>query len=129
MFPTDSRYAASVLVCLLRTVSPLPASMLLHDASQHRRVRSCVASCIMMLASLIMNMQRTTVMASAESLRTLQAEAERRSVSLATVLREAVEEKASALRASRKPRVGIGRSTDGLSAADITSEPVARDPD
>jgi hypothetical protein len=83
---------------------------------------------IMMLASRIMTLQRTTVAATPEALRTLQAEADRRNVSLATVLREAVEEKAAALRASRKPRLGIGRSTDGLSAAELTAEPVADDP-
>jgi hypothetical protein len=82
----------------------------------------------MMLASRIMTLQRTTVAATPEALRTLQAEADRRNVSLATVLREAVEEKAAALRASRKPRLGIGRSTDGLSAAELTAEPVADDP-
>lgn len=83
---------------------------------------------IMMLASRIMTLQRTTVTAPAEALRTLQAEADRRSVSLASVLREAVEEKATALRISRKPRVALGRSTDGRSAAEVTADPVARDP-
>jgi hypothetical protein len=28
----------------------------------------------------------------------------------------------------RRPRLGLGRSTDGLSAADIANEPVARPP-
>jgi hypothetical protein len=75
-----------------------------------------------------MHQQRTTVTADVESLRTLQAEADRRNVSLASVLREAVEEKASALRAARKPRVGIGRSDDGRSAAQVTADPIAREP-
>ena len=47
---------------------------------------------------------------------------------LAAVLREAVEEKAIALRARRRPRVGVARSTDGRRAADVTSEPVAHEP-
>jgi hypothetical protein len=80
----------------------------------------------MMLASSIV--KRTTVTADADALQTLQAEAERRGVSLATVLREAVEEKAVALRRSRRPRVGVGRSTDGRRAADVTAEPIAEDP-
>jgi ABC-type taurine transport system ATPase subunit len=46
---------------------------------------------------------------------------------LATVLREAVEEKATALRKGRRPRVGVARSTDGRSAAEITVEPVAEE--
>jgi hypothetical protein len=70
--------------------------------------------------------RRTTVTATDESLRTLEAEARRRDVSLATVLREAVEEKAEALRTRRRPRVGVARSTDGLAARDLASEPVAK---
>lgn len=81
-----------------------------------------IASCIMVQT------RRTTVTATDESLRTLEAEARRRDVSLATVLREAVEEKAEALRTRRRPSVGLARSTDGLAARDLTSEPVARAP-
>ncbi len=80
-----------------------------------------------MLSSRIM-MKRTTLSATPGVLRTLEAEAERRGVSLAAVLREAVEEKAQALRAARRPRVGVGRSTDGRGAAAVTSEPIADDP-
>lgn len=72
--------------------------------------------------------RRTTITATDESLRTLEAEARRREVSLATVLREAVEEKADSLRSLRRPRVGVARSTDGLAARDVASEPVARPP-
>jgi hypothetical protein len=72
--------------------------------------------------------RRTTVTASDASLRTLEAEARRRDVSLATLLREAVEEKAEALRSRRRPRVGIARSTDGLAARDVATEPVAAPP-
>lgn len=61
------------------------------------------------------------------TLRTLEAEAQRRGVPLATLLREAVEEKARSLRA-RRPRVGVARSTDGRSAAEVTAEPVAEPP-
>jgi hypothetical protein len=72
-------------------------------------------------------MKRTTVAAEAEVFRTLEREAERRGVSLATVLREAVEEKARELRRVRVPRVGVARSTDGRGAAEVTAEPVAED--
>lgn len=73
----------------------------------------------------MMKLRRTTVSASTAALGTLQAEADRREVPVSTLLREAVEEKARALRASRRPHVGVGRSTDGASAADLTGEPVA----
>jgi hypothetical protein len=69
-------------------------------------------------------LRRTTVTAPESVLRTLEAEAERRHVSLTTVLREAVEEKALELR-RRRPRFGIARSTDGRAAADVTAEPIA----
>jgi hypothetical protein len=72
-------------------------------------------------------MKRTTIAAEPEVLRTLEREAERRGVSLATVLREAVEDKARELRRGRRPRVGVARSNDGLRAADLTAEPVAED--
>jgi hypothetical protein len=73
-------------------------------------------------------MRRTTVSAPQATIRTLEVEAERRSVPLATLLREAVEEKAKALRTRRRPRVGVARSTDGRSAAELTAEPVAEEP-
>jgi hypothetical protein len=75
-----------------------------------------------------MNHRRTTVSAPREALETLEAEARRRDVPLTAVVAEAVEEKAVAIRSARKPRVGLGRSTDGLSAADLTGEPVAEPP-
>lgn len=80
-----------------------------------------------MQASRIM-MRRTTLAADDDVLATLQAEADRRGSSLAAVLREAVEEKAVALRTARRPRVGYGRSTDGASAAELTGEPVSEAP-
>jgi hypothetical protein len=84
---------------------------------------------IKMLASRIMSqLRRTTVSAPKAAIRTLEGEAERRGVPLATLLREAVEEKARALRQTRRPRVGVARSTDGRSAAEVTAEPVAEEP-
>lgn len=82
-----------------------------------------------MLASCIMTqLRRTTVSAPTGTIRTLEAEAQRRNVSLAAILREAVEEKAQALRKARRPRVGVARSTDGRSAAEVTAEPIAEPP-
>jgi hypothetical protein len=83
-----------------------------------------------MLESCIVNQKRrTTVTARRSSLETLEGEARRRDVALTVVLSDAVDEKAAALRAARRPRLGIGRSTDGLSAAALTAEPVAEPPD
>jgi len=68
--------------------------------------------------------RRTTMTAKRSSLDTLATEARRRGVSLTTVLGEAVDEHAAALRASRRPRLGIARSTDGRSAAEVTANPI-----
>lgn len=73
-------------------------------------------------------LKRTTVTARRDSLATLEAEAGRRGVSVSALLAEAVEEKAAAIRAGRRPRVGMGRSSDGRSARELASEPVARRP-
>ena len=73
-------------------------------------------------------MRRTTVSADHEALDTLEAEARRRGVSLSALLAEAVDEKAESIRAARRPRVGLGRSRDGRSAAELTAEPVAEPP-
>jgi hypothetical protein len=82
-----------------------------------------------MLASRIMTqLRRTTVSAPPATIRTLEAEAQRRSVPLAALLREAVEEKAESLRRSRRPRVGVARSSDGRSAAEVSAEPIAESP-
>jgi hypothetical protein len=88
-----------------------------------------------MLESRIMNgssastaVRRTTVTARRSSLDTLEAEARRRGVALTTVLAEAIDEKASALHATRRPRLGIARSIDGRSAAEVTAQPVAHPP-
>lgn len=80
-----------------------------------------------MIASCIMN-RRTTVSADAEALATLENEARRRGESLSAVLAEAVEEKAVAVRRAHRPRVGLGRSGDGSSAAETATQPVARPP-
>ncbi|MDQ3758868.1 MAG: hypothetical protein M3331_02850 [Actinomycetota bacterium] len=71
---------------------------------------------------------RTTVNARTDSLETLRAEAAQRGVSLSSILAEAVDEKARALRARRRPRLGVGRSTDGRSAAELATEPIADSP-
>jgi hypothetical protein len=82
-----------------------------------------------MLASCIMSqLRRTTVTAPRSTLRTLEAEAERRGVPLTTLLREAVEEKADELRRRRRPRVGVTRSEDGRGARELTAEPIAEGP-
>jgi hypothetical protein len=87
-----------------------------------------------MLESSIVNLvsnptaiRRTTVAAKRSSLDTLEAEARRRGVTLTAVLAEAIDEKAKSLHA-RRPRLGIARSTDGLTAAQVTANPVAHPP-
>lgn len=80
-----------------------------------------------MLESCIMN-RRTTVSANTEDLATLENEARRRRSSLSAVLAEAVEEKAIAIKRAHRPRLGLGRSSDGASAAQTAIEPVARPP-
>jgi hypothetical protein len=72
--------------------------------------------------------RRTTVAADSEALDTLAGEARRRGVPLTAVLAEAVQEKAASIRSARRPRLGLGRSTDGRSAAEVTAEPVAEPP-
>ncbi len=74
------------------------------------------------------DIRRTTVAARRSSLATLESEAHRRGVSLSAMMAEAIDEKARALNAARRPRLGIARSSDGRSAAESTSEPVARPP-
>jgi len=75
-----------------------------------------------------MGNQRTTVMVDEEILATLGFEAKRRDVALAVVIREAIEDKVAELRSSRRPRVGVARSTDGLRASELTAEPVSEPP-
>ena len=63
-----------------------------------------------------------------DALATLGFEAKRRSVPLAELLREAIDDKVLTLRTARRPRVGVARSSDGRSAADMTGDPAADDP-
>lgn len=72
--------------------------------------------------------RRTTVLVEEDALATLGFEAKRRSVPLAELLREAIDDKVITLRTARRPRVGVARSSDGRSAADMTGDPVAVDP-
>jgi hypothetical protein len=69
--------------------------------------------------------RRTTLSADVEVLATLEGEARRRGASLSAVLAEAAEEKAIAIRRAHRPRLGLGRSSDGRSAAETATEPVA----
>lgn len=63
-----------------------------------------------------------------EVLATLGFEAKRRDVALAEVIREAIDHKVAELRSSRRPRVGVTRSTDGRRASELTAEPVSEPP-
>lgn len=74
------------------------------------------------------DVRRTTVSAKRASLETLEAEARRRGMSLSAMVAEAIDEKATKLHRSRRPRLGVARSTDGLSAAALTSDPIAHPP-
>lgn len=94
----------------------------------HFAPQTCVERIMLLASCIMMKIRRTTVSAANGTLATLEAEANRRGVPLATVLREAVEEKARSLRATRRPRTGIARSSDGRSAAEVTAEPIAEDP-
>ena len=73
-------------------------------------------------------LRESTVVAPEEDFRTLEAEAARRDQPVAGVLREAIEEKAAAVRRARRPHVAVASSTDGQKAADLTAEPTAERP-
>ncbi len=66
--------------------------------------------------------RRTTLAADADDLALFEAEARRRGVSLAQVLREVVAEKANEIRAHRRPRFGIVSlgSIDGISLSELS---------
>jgi hypothetical protein len=68
-----------------------------------------------------MAIRRTTVAAESDDLAVLEGEARRRGVSLAQVLREAVEHEARRLRRSATPRFGIVRG-DGTATAAIAAD-------
>ncbi len=57
--------------------------------------------------------RRTTLAAETDDLDLLEAEARRRGVSLAQVLRELVAQRSAELRRARQPRFGLVRSGDG----------------
>lgn len=66
--------------------------------------------------------RRTTLSADADDLATLEAEARREGVSLNHVLREIVAQRASEIRAARRPRLGLARSGTGAAAAAAADE-------
>jgi len=66
--------------------------------------------------------RRTTLTADQDDLETLRAQARRRGVSLARLLREVIAEKAEQVRASQKPRLGIGCSDEGVGRASVEDE-------
>jgi hypothetical protein len=66
--------------------------------------------------------RRTTLAADPSDLALLEAEARRRGVSLARVLRELVAREAESLRAARRPRFGVGRSGAGAAQAAAADE-------
>jgi len=74
-----------------------------------------------------MMVQRTTLAAEKDDLDTLRAEARRRGVSLARLLRDLVAEQAKELRAQRRPRLAVGRSRRGVATESVRDEesPVA----
>lgn len=86
-----------------------PPAALMHDAG-----------CIMT--------RRTTVTADEGDLATLEAEARRRGLPLAKLMREAVHDQAVELQSRRRPRLGVAASGDGRSAAEVTADPVAHSP-
>jgi hypothetical protein len=66
--------------------------------------------------------ERTTLAAEKDDLDTLRAEARRRGVSLARLLREIVSERAKHLRERRRPRIGVARGGRGVARASSTHE-------
>jgi len=66
--------------------------------------------------------RRTTLAADPDDLAVLEAEARRRGLSLAALLRETVAATASELRASTRPHFGVARSDFGAARAAATNE-------
>jgi len=66
--------------------------------------------------------RRTTLAAEAEDLATLEAEARRRGVSLARVLREVVAREADEIRRRTRPRFGIGTGGGGAAQLSVLDE-------
>lgn len=69
-----------------------------------------------------MSARRTTLAADRDDLAVLEGEARRRGVSLAQVLREIVQERATELRRERAPRFGLGRGDGNLSQDSVEDE-------
>lgn len=69
-----------------------------------------------------MAIRRTTLAADADDLALLEAEARRRGVSLAQVLREVVARRAQELRRQHRPRFGLGRGDGTLSQDSVDDE-------
>jgi hypothetical protein len=69
-----------------------------------------------------MTIRRTTLAADGDDLTLLESEARRRGVSLAQVLRELVAREADELRRTRRPRFGVGRSSEGAAQAAAADE-------
>lgn len=68
-----------------------------------------------------MTIRRTTVAAESDDLAVLEHEARRRGVSLARVLREAVEREADRPRARARPRLGVVRG-DGTGTRQVAAD-------
>jgi len=66
--------------------------------------------------------RRTTLSAERDDLSVLEAEARRRGVSLAQVLRELVATEAGRIRQERRPRFGVVRSGGGAAGASVVDE-------
>ncbi len=66
--------------------------------------------------------ERTTLAAEKDDLDTLRAEAKRRGISLAQLLREVVSEQAKRLRESRRPRIAVVRCGSGAARASVRHE-------
>jgi len=69
-----------------------------------------------------MTVRRTTLAADPDDLALLEAEARRRGVSLAQVLRELVVHRANELRKAQRPRFGIARTSRGAAQIAATDE-------
>jgi hypothetical protein len=75
-----------------------------------------------------MSARRISVLLDDGAFATLSFEAKRRNVGLAEIIREAVDARVAELRSGRRPTVGVARSSDGRSAAEVTAEPIAESP-
>jgi len=69
-----------------------------------------------------MAIKRTTLAAEERDLDALRAEARRRGISLAELLRRSVAREAAALRAGRRPRFGVASSKEGAARAEGQDE-------